>query len=223
MYGIYGDLAMTTAIVPFKTLSEAKSRLASVLSPADRRALALAMLDYVLTALAQSHTIDHIIVTASDGAAQALVTSRNITLISDIGTNLNHSLQLAIAQVPPATSILIIHADLPLVEADDIDEFVNSMPSGGIALAGSHDGGTTALACDAVTRMHWSFGAGSLQRHMAAAKAANLPVISIREGPITFDIDRPIDLFRLRNDPGGRQTGRLLSRLALRPEHTEEE
>ena len=48
---------------------------------------------------------------------------------------------------------IFMHADLPLVEADDIDDFVNRMPTGGLALAGSHDGGTTAVACDAVDRM----------------------------------------------------------------------
>lgn len=208
---------MITAIVPFKTLEEAKSRLASVLSPADRRALALAMLDDVLTALAKSHTVETIIVTASDGAAHALAGSRNIYCMHDTGANLNHSIQLVVEQLGYTTPILVMHADLPLVEADDIDDFVNRMPSGGVALAGSHDGGTTAIACDAVDRMHWSFGEGSLQRHMAAAKAANLPVITVREGPITFDIDRPIDFYRLCNDPGGRQTGRLLTRLGIQP------
>lgn len=208
---------MITAIVPFKTLEEAKSRLSSVLSPADRRALALAMLDDVLTALAQSQSVSTVLVTASDGAAHALAASRNIQCINDVGTNINHSIQLVIDQLDHTTPVLVMHADLPLVEADDIDDFVNHMPSNGVALAGSHDGGTTAIACDAVSRMHWSFGEGSLRRHMAAAKASNMPVITIREGPITFDIDRPVDFYRLCKDPGGRQTGRLLSRLGIQP------
>ncbi|MEY2844945.1 MAG: hypothetical protein RL076_491 [Chloroflexota bacterium] len=208
---------MITAIVPFKTLEEAKSRLSSVLSPADRRALALAMLDDVLTALAKSHAVSTVLVTASDGAAHALAGSRNIHCLTDTGVNLNHSIQLVLEQLEYASPVLVMHADLPLVEADDIDDFVNRMPTGGIALAGSHDGGTTAIACDAVTRMHWSFGEGSLQRHTAAARAANIPVITVREGPITFDIDRPVDFYRLCKDPGGRQTGRLLTRLGIQP------
>lgn len=208
---------MITAVVPFKTLEEAKSRLSPVLSPADRRALALAMLDDVLTALGKSHTVTQIVVTASDGAAHALAGSRNIQSVNDLGSNLNQSIQLVIEQLNFPSPVLVMHADLPLVEADDIDDFVNRMPSGGLALAGSHDGGTTAIACDAVARMHWSFGEGSLQRHMAAAKATNIPVITVREGPITFDIDRPIDFYRLCNDPGGRQTGRLLMRLGINP------
>jgi len=208
---------MITALVPFKPLSEAKSRLASILSPADRRTLALAMLDDVLTALAKSHAVSTVLVTASDGAAHALAGSRNIHCLTDTGVNLNHSIQLVLEQLEYASPVLVMHADLPLVEADDIDDFVNRMPTGGIALAGSHDGGTTAIACDAVTRMHWSFGEGSLQRHTAAARAANIPVITVREGPITFDIDRPVDFYRLCKDPGGRQTGRLLTRLGIQP------
>jgi 2-phospho-L-lactate guanylyltransferase (CobY/MobA/RfbA family) len=66
--------------------------------------------------------------------------------------------------------------------------------------------------------MQWSFGEQSMQRHIAAARALDIPVLTISEGPITFDIDRPVDLFRLLNNPGGRQTGRLLARMNIRPQ-----
>lgn len=214
---------MTTAIVPFKTLSEAKSRLAGLLSPADRSALAMVMLADVLTALTQSQSVNHIIVTTCDQAAQRLAQSLNITLMNDVGTNLNHSLELAIANVDSKTSILIIHADLPLVEAVDIDDFINNLPHGGVALAGSHDGGTTAMAFATAIRMKLSFGSESFRHHWSAANTAEIPVFSIHEGPITFDIDRPDDLLRLRNKPGERQTGKLLSGLILHPTNTYED
>lgn len=206
---------MITALIPFKPLSEAKSRLATILPPADRRALALAMLDDVLTALERSQRISQIIVTASDAAAQALVQSRNIEFLQDTSNGLNPAIQHVVNQLDPARPLLIMHADLPLVEEDDIDEFITMMPSGGVALAGSNDGGTTAAICAVPQRMHWSFGEQSLVRHLAAARAANIPVRSVREGPITFDIDRPVDLYRLLLDPGGRQTGRLLGKLHI--------
>ncbi len=206
---------MITALIPFKPLSEAKSRLASILPPADRRALALAMLDDVLTALERSQRITQIIVTASDAAAQALVQSRNIEFINDASTGLNQAIQQVVTLREFTSPLLIMHADLPLVEEDDIDEFVTMMPSGGVALAGSHDGGTTAAICAVPQRMRWSFGEQSLERHLAAARSVNIPVRSIREGPITFDIDRPVDLYRLLLDPGGRQTGRLLGKLHI--------
>ena len=209
---------MITALVPFKPLSEAKSRLASILSPADRRALALAMLDDVLTALARSQHIARIIVTASDHAAQALVQSRDLEFLPDNAGSLNGALQQAIASIDAPTTLMILHADLPLIEEDDIDEFVVQMPQNGLILATSQDGGTTAAVCAVPQRMQWSFGEQSMQRHVAAARALDIPVLAINEGPITFDIDRPVDLFRLLNNPGGLQTWRMLARMNIRPQ-----
>jgi 2-phospho-L-lactate guanylyltransferase len=210
---------MITALVPFKPLSEAKSRLANILSPADRRTLALAMLDDVLTALSRSSSIDHVIVTASDHAAQALVMSRGLEFMPDTAGTLNGALQAAITTIDPASMLMVVHADLPLLEEDDIDEFITLMPSDGLVLAASNDDGTTAAMCAVPQRMQWSFGEHSLQRHIAAARARNIPVVSVREGPITFDIDRPVDLYRLLNNPGGRQTGRLLARMNIKPQN----
>ena len=210
---------MITALVPFKPLSEAKSRLANILSPADRRTLALAMLDDVLTALSRSSSIDRVIVTASDHAAQALVMSRGLEFMPDTAGTLNGALQAAIHTIDPGSMLMVVHADLPLLEEDDIDEFITLMPSDGLVLAASNDGGTTAAMCAVPQRMQWSFGEHSLQRHIAAARARNIPVVSVREGPITFDIDRPVDLYRLLNNPGGRQTGRLLARMNIKPQN----
>jgi 2-phospho-L-lactate guanylyltransferase len=210
---------MITALVPFKPLSEAKSRLANILSPADRRTLALAMLDDVLTALSRSSSIDHVIVTASDHAAQALVMSRGLEFMPDTAGTLNGALQAAITTIDPTSMLMVVHADLPLLEEDDIDEFITLMPSDGLVLAASNDDGTTAAMCAVPQRMQWSFGEHSLQRHIAAARARNIPVVSVREGPITFDIDRPVDLYRLLNNPGGRQTGRLLARMNIKPQN----
>ena len=49
---------MITAIVPAKALDQAKGRLAAILSEAERRELALAMLEDVVRALQSAPAID---------------------------------------------------------------------------------------------------------------------------------------------------------------------
>ncbi len=63
------------AVVPVKDTAEAKQRLAGVLSPAQRRELALAMLDHVLAVLSSVPELAGILVVTVDPEAAALAAS----------------------------------------------------------------------------------------------------------------------------------------------------
>src|SRR5918999_814940 len=63
---------MRYALVPVKDLPQAKARLSPLLSPAERHALAAAMLDDVLEALRHVSTLDRIALVTTDAYALAL-------------------------------------------------------------------------------------------------------------------------------------------------------
>jgi len=57
---------MPTPLVPVKALDEAKRRLAPALAPVERRLLAIAMLEDVLTALADTTGLDRPVMVSPD-------------------------------------------------------------------------------------------------------------------------------------------------------------
>lgn len=83
----------------------------------------------------------------------------------------------------------IIHADLPLVAAADLDEiFVTASRT--TTLAPAHDGGTNVVAGQGVD-FEFSYGPGSFFRHLAAAGGD--AAVVIRAG-LALDVDTATDL-----------------------------
>src|SRR2546423_15352797 len=78
------------AVVPVKELDRAKERLAPVLPPERRRALMLAMLEDVLTALAATPGLDGLAVVTVDAVARRLAEHYGARIIG-IGARDGHS------------------------------------------------------------------------------------------------------------------------------------
>ena len=194
----------TCAIVPVKSLAEAKSRLATVLSAPARRRLVLAMLDDVLRVLAASAEVGRIIVVTADsnvataaGAAGAQVVREPTSM--GLNTAIRHAMHHAGLRAD--TRCLILPADVPLVTTEDIANLLRDASEGTqsarVVIAPSHDGGTNALVLDDHDLMGPSFGANSFERHLQLAKALHLQPRVVRLPGLGFDIDTPDDLRRL--------------------------
>src|SRR5260370_33688895 len=89
------------AVVPVKELDRAKERLAPVLPPERRRALMLAMLEDVLTALAATPGLGGLAVVTVDAAARRLAEHYGVRLI-EMGARDGHSGAVGAAARPLA-------------------------------------------------------------------------------------------------------------------------
>src|SRR5260370_18777586 len=106
------------AVVPVKELDRARERLAPVLPPERRRALMLARLEDVLTALAATPGLGGLAVVTVDAAAQRLAARYGARII-EIGARDGHSGAVAAAASLLAAEgcpgMLTLPGDIPLV------------------------------------------------------------------------------------------------------------
>ena len=182
------------AVVPVKNPATAKSRLASLLDDRTRRGLVRVMLDDVLSALQASRLVSDVFVVADDdtpapGTVNRVPESRNRGYNAAIATALSD------ARVAAATAMLIVPADLPLVDAGDIDRFVEGCRKPAMRIVASRDGdGTNALLLAPPDLMPTVFGAASFARHCAAARQTGASVTTVESPGLAFDIDTDHDL-----------------------------
>ena len=181
------------AVVPLKARRSGKTRLAGLLDEAARAALVQSMLESVLSALSAAHEIDRIAVVSSEPER----IPSGVLALPDPGEGLNPALSAAADRLLDhgASSLLVIHADLPLVRASDIDQFVRAGRRQGMALASDRHGtGTNALFVAERLDFPFRFGTNSLSRHLAEARLRHItPALPALNG-LAIDIDTPADL-----------------------------
>ncbi len=192
---------MIWAIVPSKTLGRAKTRLASMLEPEERRALSLAMLRDVLTALLGVQTIDRVAVVTQDNEVACAAYTMGAGVLLDGGKGHNTALEEAIVhcQGKGASAVLIVSADLPLLRAATVEQIVARAmehPSPRLALlAPSREGtGTNAMLQRPPGALPLRFGPNSLQLHQQVAEERQVQVELIQAADLGLDIDTPADL-----------------------------
>jgi 2-phospho-L-lactate guanylyltransferase len=185
------------ALIPVKDLPKAKARLASALDENGRRELATALFRDVLAAALDCPALDQVAVVTRDPVALQIASDAGAEGMDDAG-NLNESLD-SVARTLGQRSVdrlLVLHADLPLVSAADIETVARS--SADVALVSSGDGGTNALACP-TRAFGFCYGVGSAQAHKEAAWDADLEAELLDLPGLALDIDTPADLERLQH------------------------
>jgi 2-phospho-L-lactate guanylyltransferase len=173
------------ALVPLKSLDDAKSRLGAVLGPEERHDLALRMLTRVVDAC-QGAGLDVAIV-SSDPLASLAARELGCGVVDDGGDDLTGSVRRGLAAHVDAEAVVVIAADLPYVEADDVEALLAAAEP--LAIAPSPDGRTNAVAARPPAAFDPSYGPGSAARH------GGVPVI--RPG-LARDLDTPADLAAYR-------------------------
>ena len=186
------------AVVPVKSFTQAKQRLAPVLSPAERAGLARAMLTDVLCTLGKSPCLADILVVTGDRDAALLARGAGAAVLAADDTDLTAALELAAHYLTAlaCSGMLIVPADLPLITPADIELIVlGHRTSPAVTLvAASNDGGTNALACSPPQALALSFGVDSFRRHQQSARAVGLEPKVLTLPRFGRDIDRPDDL-----------------------------
>ena len=193
----------TLAIVPIKSLANAKQRLAKTLAGGSRRSLAQAMFSDVLGALRRTEGIDAIAVVTDDAAADSLARGDRMVVLPDgreAGQSQAAEVGLAYARENGFDRALLAPGDTPLLDPVELEDLLMRSARDEIQVAivpDRHGTGTNALVITPPGVFAPSFGPGSLERHVGQARDAGL-VHRVEHVPsLALDVDTPADLAAL--------------------------
>ncbi|MEH6518395.1 MAG: 5-amino-6-(D-ribitylamino)uracil--L-tyrosine 4-hydroxyphenyl transferase CofH [Halioglobus sp.] len=192
------------AILPLKDLADAKSRLAGLLQPAERRSLMQAMVEDVLQQLVEHPQITGVTLVSDDAGAGQLSASFGAEFIDERTLpcrGLNPVLEAAadIQFDKGAERLLILHGDLPLLSSQDLDEVIHRQVTSDELVIGCDEAGqgTNLLAFGLHGRPKFRFGSGSCAAHSEAASEVPVSYQLLRRPGIGLDVDEPDDLRQL--------------------------
>ncbi|MDE2005833.1 MAG: 2-phospho-L-lactate guanylyltransferase [Rhodospirillales bacterium] len=207
------------AAVPVKGFAGAKQRLAGVLAPDARAALAEAMLADVLAVLAAA-PLAGILVNTEDEAAATLARGFGAETIAMDALAGHTASVVAMGRHLAALgrgAMLTVPGDIPCVTADEIAALVASaQPAPSFTIAPSRDSmGSNAVLLAPPGAVALRFGEDSYVPHLAAARAAGIAPRIVAQPGIGLDIDTPGDLHALRAStlPIGPRTRVILATL----------
>ena len=187
------------AIVPVKPLRRGKSRLAGLLSEEQRTILNRYLLEHTLTILNKISGIEHTLVVSRDPAALALTRSMGgRTVLEDGAPQFNTAIKRAtiVAQAQGARAVLILPADLPLVEPSDLEALLSQglTPPVVVIAPDRRLDGTNGLFINPAGLIEYGYGPGSFQRHCQRATEACATLVVVNSERIGLDLDLPEDL-----------------------------
>jgi len=202
--GVPGPDATAIALIPLRT--GGKSRLEGTLDEGRRAGLVLAMLDDVLAALHSAGLAD-IRVLAGDDAAAVAAGTRGLAALSDpsgpaspdrasagspLDVRLCRAVDAGLGRVGTVGQRLVVAADLPLLDAQDIRTLLDSPAD--VAVAPTSSGGTALLRLGAGVTIPSQYGPDSAAAHGRIARAQGLSVEMFDLPGAQRDIDRAADL-----------------------------
>ena len=187
------------AIVPVKPLRRGKSRLAGLLSEEQRTRLNRYLLIHTLTILNEISDIEHTLVVSRDPAALALTRSMGGRTIQEDGApQFNTAIKRATiaAKAQGARAVLILPADLPLVEPADLKLLISEGQISPVVVIAPDrwQEGTNGLFINPAGLIGYSYGPGSFQRHCQSATEAGAILRIVNNERIKLDLDLPEDL-----------------------------
>lgn len=196
---------MTTdiwAAVPVKEFVGAKQRLAALLTPQQRQALAAAMLEDVLAALAAT-PLAGIMVNTVDPVATGLARRYGALVVTDGARDGHTGAVMAMARILDAegrAGMLTVPGDIPRVTSAEIAAVIEARrPAPSLTIVPAHDErGSNAMLCSPPTVMPLRFGDDSFLPHLATARALGIEPTIVKLPGIALDIDQPADLEALR-------------------------
>jgi 2-phospho-L-lactate guanylyltransferase len=210
------SLSKICAVVPVKDTAQAKRRLAGLLSQEQRRALALAMTEDVLRALASVGELAGILVVTADPTAAELARRFGAEVSAERAREGHTAAVTGAARQLAArgTAMLALPGDIPLVEAADIRQLIAAhRPSPAFSIGPARDElGSNAILCSPADAVPLRFGENSFFPHLAAARSRGIEPLVMTLPRIALDIDTPDDLALFMATPSASRTRALLDR-----------
>lgn len=190
---------MTTwAIIPVKPLHKSKSRLSGVLSKEERFELMREMFLHVLATLRAVSTIDEIMVVSKEPSIASLAPDATIYRREN-PSNLNAAVRGAAAHAweRGADTIVILPADLAILESEDVSDLIATRGSVVICPDNKFDG-TNGLLLRQLPHFTFRYGEESFQKHLGEAARHEAIAQVMYADSIEFDLDTPADLQQYR-------------------------
>jgi 2-phospho-L-lactate guanylyltransferase len=193
----------TIAVLPVKSFAAAKQRLSVLLGGGSRKALAQAMLTDVLAGLRRVPGLDAIAVVTADRVAESSALRSGARVLRDFEEagqseaaliGIRHAVEAGFQRV------LLVPGDTPLLDPSELFSLLRRSRErqlGAAIVPDRHGTGTNALLLAPPDVVEPSFGPGSLERHVAAARAAGVPYTVDPLPSLALDVDTPDDLVEL--------------------------
>jgi 2-phospho-L-lactate/phosphoenolpyruvate guanylyltransferase len=179
------------AVIPVKAFSRAKRRLAPVLGPEGRAALAREMAAHVLNAARPLP----VVIVCDDEEVAGWAEDLGARALREPGLGLNGAVNAAVTQLDGEgyTRLVVVHSDLPrasrLAWLADVD---------GIALVPDRrEDGTNVISLPAGCGFRFSYGPGSFSRHRDEAEHTGVNWTVVRDAELAWDVDFPADIVAL--------------------------
>ncbi len=190
---------MTYVIIPAKDFHGAKQRLAGLLRPHERSALARATLTDTLTACVQAEGLAGIGVVTCDREVAELVESLRAEVLWEdqargqsaaVARGGRECLRRGIS------SMLTMPGDIPLLTAADVEALASAAQSMApvVLVPNREDTGTNALVLSPPDCLPVAFGDDSFRRHLRLCAERDLAVDVRRLPRVALDVDTPEDL-----------------------------
>lgn len=175
-------------LVPVKSFADAKARLAGVLSPGEREALARWTAEQVLAAAGE---LPVFVACDNDGVA-AWAVAHGATVLWHPGVGLNAAVNRSIDDLRGhgVGHVIVAHGDLPRAPSlagVAVADTITLVPD-------ARNDGTNVAALPTDLAFSFEYGPGSFHRHLQRAIAGRLPVAVRRDPLLALDIDTPSDL-----------------------------
>ena len=190
-----------TAVVPVKRFAVAKSRLGPGVEATRKPELVAAMVADVLEAIGRARMVDRTIVVSQEPLAAELAAAAGAELVGDFDDASHSAAALAgveRAAAAGAQCVALLPGDCPLLDPRELDRMLTGVPDPYVAvIPDRHGTGTNALVLAPPDAIEPSFGEGSRERHVAAARAAGIPYGVEELASLGLDLDTPADIVAL--------------------------
>jgi 2-phospho-L-lactate/phosphoenolpyruvate guanylyltransferase len=198
--------AGVSVVVPVKDLKGTKSRLAPILDPGARAGLTLYMMGRVVAAIREAG-IEDVCVVSPDRIVLNEAQRRGATPLVQESRGLNPALEEGRRRALDlgAHTLLVLPADLPLLDAADVHAVLEAAEDSPVVIA--PDGarsGTNALLIRPPEVLPYSFGPDSFDAHLVAARTRGLDFRVCERPHLAFDLDTAGDLARLKKSGAAR-------------------
>ncbi|MBA3691233.1 MAG: 2-phospho-L-lactate guanylyltransferase [Actinobacteria bacterium] len=207
---------MRVIAVPVSSLDQAKSRLASALTPLERGALALAMLEDVLDASLSIPGWDTWVISPDESVLE-IAARRGARALSEEKPPLGSAIRQVEREAADAgaASLAVLLGDTALVTAEALTRAVHTLGRVVVAPDTAHSG-TNLLVRRPSRAIPARFGPDSYRKHLESAEVKGMPASVVELPELAFDLDGPGDILTLLQTNRGGRTRQVCLDMDLR-------
>jgi 2-phospho-L-lactate/phosphoenolpyruvate guanylyltransferase len=191
----YHGHPMRVIAVPVKALARAKGRLASVLTPTERAALTLTMLEDVLDAATALPGWQPWVI-SPDQSVLEVAARRRARPVHEEEPGLAAAIRQIEEEAATADALAVVLGDLPLATPEALARALQTLGPV-VAVPSASDAGTNVLLRRPPDAIPPRFGTDSFRKHRQAAELHDIPFAVVHSPELAFDLDRPEDVAAL--------------------------